>query len=128
MAPVLEQLAPRRGGPAVVARAHVTAHAWAAAYAWVVTRAWVATSTHARACVWGGARTRTCMGGHAVDQIVWVGAQAGEQGQVVRAAQHVDRVQLQQPYMGQHATYVACVDPARRARLGEALRGQRDAT
>ena len=54
-----------------------------------------------------------------------VGAEPGEQRQVVGPHQHVDRVDLEQPDPPQDPAHVAGVDPARRPPVGEPLGGQR---
>ncbi len=64
--------------------------------------------------------------GQPVEQVARVRPEAGEDRQVVRADQHVDRVDLQQPHPVDHPAQVPCVDPAGRPRLGEALGGERD--
>ena len=65
---------------------------------------------------------------HLIEQFHAVGAEPREERHVVRAHQHVDGVDLQHPGAVEHASQVAHVDATRRARLGEALRGERDAT
>jgi hypothetical protein len=64
--------------------------------------------------------------GQPVEQVARVGPEAGEDRQVVRADQHVDRVDLQQPHPVDHPAQVPGVDPAGRPRLGEALGGECD--
>ena len=61
------------------------------------------------------------------DQAARVRPEPGEQRQLLAAHQHVDRVDLDQPDPVEHPAQVAAVDPPRRAGIGEALRGERDA-
>ena len=56
-----------------------------------------------------------------------VRAESGEQRQLLAAHQDVDRVDLDQTHPIEHAAEVTTIDAPLRARVGEALRGERDA-
>ena len=62
------------------------------------------------------------------DERARVRAEPGEQRQLLAAHQHVDRVDLDQADPVEHAAQVPAIDPALRARVGEALRAEGDAT
>ena len=64
--------------------------------------------------------------GEAVERLARVRAQAREVRHVVRAREDVDRVELEDPDALQHPPQMPRVDPATRARVGEALRRKRD--
>ncbi len=57
-----------------------------------------------------------------------IGAEPGEERQVVRPDEHVDRVDLEQARALQHLAEVAAVRRSARSRVGEALGGERDST
>ena len=59
------------------------------------------------------------------EQVPRVRTEAGEQRQLLRAHEDVHRVDLDEPDPVHHPPQVAAVHPAGRARVGEALRGQR---
>ncbi len=61
-----------------------------------------------------------------VEQLAWVRPEAGKHGQVVAAAEHVDRVELQEPICPMTRRMCRASMRPRRPRVGEALRGERD--
>ena len=65
--------------------------------------------------------------GALLDERPPVRPQPGEHRQLVGPDEHVDRVDLEEPGPIDEAAQVAAVDPACRARVGEALRGEDDA-
>ena len=65
--------------------------------------------------------------GEPVEQRGIVGAEPGEERQVVRAHEHVHGVDLQEPEALDGPEDVGGPGPRRRARVAEPLRGQRDA-
>ena len=64
-------------------------------------------------------------GGGLRQEVAGMGPEAGEEGQLLGPHQHVDGVDLDQPDPVEHAPQVAAIDPALRARVGEALGSER---
>jgi hypothetical protein len=61
-----------------------------------------------------------------VQHLPGIRAQPSENGQVVRPAEHVHRVELEQPELFDHPPHMPRVDPAGRPSLREPLGGERD--
>ena len=68
------------------------------------------------------------LGGGGRDQRAGVGAEPGEERELLAAHEHVHGVDLDQARAVEDATQVAPVDAALRTGIGETLGGKRDAT